>query len=229
MFHVAFLSDRNATHIHIHPVLSVGAQHTYQTAIPISSFPRSFPSGHYPAVSFVAHAAKKIVLTDLLPVFLRTIGGASLRVNDTARFSASSHDHIIKGIHDKLFIVVGAHCDAYWHISIQVQNTGYIELPLSGRDHRCITEHFGIRLCCCKISVDQVICYQFIVIRICGTDIFFASALFYVSILRKYFVLPCQKMFLKHHIKHFSLISYYTSIIPQKTNLQASFQNLKIF
>ena len=52
------------------------------------------------------------------------------------------------------------------------------------------------------------------VIRICGTDIFFASALFYVSILRKYFVLPCQKMFLKHHIKHFSLISYYTSIIP---------------
>ena len=199
MFHVAFLSDRNATHIHIHPVLSVGSQHTYQTAIPISSFPRSFPSGHYPAVSFVAHAAKKIVLTDLLPVFLRTIGGASIRVNDTARFSASSHDHII------------------------------IELPLSGRDHRCITEHFGIRLCCCKISVDQVICYQFIVIRICGTDIFFASALFYVSILRKYFVLPCQKMFLKHHIKHFSLISYYTSILPQKTNLQASFQNLKIF
>ena len=37
--------------------------------------------------------------------------------------------------------------------------------------------------------------------------IFFASALFYVSILRKYFVLPYQKMFLKHYIKHFSLIS----------------------
>lgn len=162
----------------------------------------------------MAHAAKKIVLTDLLPVFLRTIGGASLRVNDTARFSASSHDHIIKCIHYKLFVVASAHRDPYGHISIQIQNTGYVEFSLSGRDHCCIAEHLGIRLFCCKVSVDQVICYQFIVIRICGTDIFFASALFYVSILRKYFVLPCQKMFLKHHIKHFSLISYYTSIIP---------------
>ena len=44
MFHVAFLSDRNATRIHIHPASPVGSYHTYLKAIPISFFPRSFPS-----------------------------------------------------------------------------------------------------------------------------------------------------------------------------------------
>ena len=93
-----------------------------------------------------------------------TVGGASIRVYDTAGLSASSHDHIIKCIHYKLFIVASAHRDPYGHISIQIQNTGYVEFSLSGRDHCCIAEHLGIRLFCCKVSVDQVICYQFIVI-----------------------------------------------------------------
>ena len=98
------------------------------------------------------------------PVFRCTVGGASIRVYDTAGLSASSHDHIIKCIHYKLFIVASAHRDPYGHISIQIQNTGYVEFSLSGRDHCCIAEHLGIRLFCCKVSVDQVICYQFIVI-----------------------------------------------------------------
>ena len=49
MFHVAFLSDRNATRIHIHPASPAGSYHTYLKAIPISFSPRSFPSEHYPS------------------------------------------------------------------------------------------------------------------------------------------------------------------------------------
>lgn len=164
MFHVAFLSDRNATRIHIHPASPAGSYHTYLKAIPISFSPEAFHRSIIPAVSFSAHTAKKIMFTDQLPVFRCTVGGASIRVYDTAGLSASSHDHIVKCIHYKLFVVASAHRDPYGHISIQIQNTGYVEFSLSGRDHCCIAEHLGIRLFCCKVSVDQVICYQFIVI-----------------------------------------------------------------
>ena len=142
MFHVAFLSDRNATRIHIHPASPAGSYHNYLKAIPISFSPEAFHRGIIPAVSFSAHTA----------------------VYDTAVLSTSSHDHIIKCIHYKLFIVASAHRDPYGHISIQIQNTGYVEFSLSGRDHCCIAEHLGIGLFCCKVSVDQVIYYQFIVI-----------------------------------------------------------------
>ena len=91
-----------------------------------------------PAVSFSAHTAKKIIPAYQLPVFRCTVGGTSIRVYDTAGLSTSSHDHIIKFIHYKLFIVASAHRDPYGHISIQIQNTGYVEFSLSGRDHCCI-------------------------------------------------------------------------------------------
>ena len=138
MFHVAFLSDRNATRIYIHPASPAGSYHNYLKAIPISFSPEAFHRSIIPAVSFSAHTAKKIMFTDQLPVFRCTVGGASIRVYDTAGLSASSHDHIIKCIHYKLFIVASAHRDPYGHISIQIQNTGYVEFSLSGRDHCCI-------------------------------------------------------------------------------------------
>lgn len=138
MFHVAFLSDRNATRIHIHPASPAGSYHNYLKAIPISFSPEAFHRSIIPAVTFSAHTAKKIMFTDQLPVFRCTVGGASIRVYDTAGLSASSQDHIIKCIHYKLFIVASAHRDPYGHISIQIQNTGYVEFSLSGRDHCCI-------------------------------------------------------------------------------------------
>ena len=138
MFHVAFLSDRNAIRIHIHPASPAGSYHTYRKPFRFHFSPETFHRSIIPAVSFSAYTAKKIIPTYQLPVFRCTVGGASIRVYDTAELSASSHNHIIKCIHYKLFIVASAHRDPYGHISIQIQNTGYVEFSLSGRDHCCI-------------------------------------------------------------------------------------------
>ena len=134
MFHVAFLSDRNATRIYIHPASPAGSYHNYLKAIPISFSPEAFHRSIIPAVSFSAHTAKKIMFTDQLPVFRCTVGGASIRVYDTAGLSASSQDHIIKCIHYKLFIVASAHRDplrAYLYTDPEYRLRRVF--PLSGR------------------------------------------------------------------------------------------------
>ena len=127
MFHVAFLSMKCHTYSYTSCFACWIVSYLSESHSDFIFSPEAFHRSIIPAVSFSLILQRKIMFTDQLPVFRCTVGGASIRGMIQPGFP---HPLMIISSNASItsfFIVASAHRDPYGHISIQIQNTGYVE------------------------------------------------------------------------------------------------------